>query len=104
MNLKNLSIKRKLTLITMLTSVLALLLASLGFLTYHLIAFRRLMSHDLMTQAEIIGSNSTAALAFNDESTATETLLALKAKEEITAAALYTPDGSVFARYHRHVK
>ena len=104
MNLKNLSIKRKLTLITMLTSVLALLLASLGFLTYDLIAFRRLMSHDLMTQAEIIGSNSTAALAFNDESTATETLSALKAKEEITAAALYTPDGSLFARYHRQGK
>jgi signal transduction histidine kinase/ActR/RegA family two-component response regulator len=97
----NLSIKGKLMLITMLTSSLALLLASTGFLVYDVIAFRKLMTRDLITQAEVIGSNSTAALAFKDETAAAETLSALRAKREIVAAALYLADGSLFATYHR---
>ena len=40
MTFRSLSIKRKLMLITMLTSSLALLVASAGFLAYDLMAFR----------------------------------------------------------------
>jgi PAS domain S-box-containing protein len=101
MNIRNLSIKRKLMLITMLTSALALLLASAGFVAYDLLAFRRQMSEDLMTQAEVIGSNSTAALAFRDPNTGREILSALRAKEGIVAAALYTPDQQLFTFYRR---
>src|SRR6266478_3496921 len=99
MNLKNLSIKRKLMLITMLTSGLAVVLSSAGFLIYDLISFRQSLSQDLMTQAEIIGYNSAAAMAFKDESAATVTLSALQAKEDIVSAVLYTHDGKVFAQY-----
>ena len=88
-------------LITIVTSSLALLLASVGFVAYDLTAFQARMSHDLMTQAEIIGSNSTAALAFQDEAAVTEILSALRAKDEIDAAAVYTPDGRIFATYRR---
>ena len=95
------SIKRKLMLITTVTSSLALLLASAGFLLYDLTAFRARMSHDLMTQAEIISANSMAALAFQDERTVSEILAALRAKDEIVAAAIYTPDGRLFAVYRR---
>jgi signal transduction histidine kinase/ActR/RegA family two-component response regulator len=99
MNLQNLSIKRKLMLITMLTSSAALILSSVSFLIYDLISFRRQLSQDLMTQAEIIGFNSGAAMAFKDEAAATATLSALKAKDDIVAAALYSPEGKVFAHY-----
>ena len=95
------SIKRKLMLITTVTSSLALLLASAGFVLYDLAAFRTRMSQDLVTQAEIISANSMAALAFRDERTVSEFLGALRAKEEIEAAAIYTPDGRLFAVYHR---
>ncbi len=101
MNIHNLSIKRKLTLITMLTSGFALFLSSAGFLIYDLMAFRRAMSQDLTTQAQIIGSNITAALAFRDENAATEILSALKAKEEIVSAVLLAPEGQPFAFYPR---
>jgi signal transduction histidine kinase/CheY-like chemotaxis protein/Skp family chaperone for outer membrane proteins len=101
MNIRDLSIQRKLMLVAMLTSTLALLLASVGFVTYDLITFRRQMTDDLMTQAEIIGSNSTAALAFNDAGNATETLSALRAKDGIVAAALYRVDGRLLAVYER---
>jgi hypothetical protein len=64
MNLQNLSIKGKLMLITMLTSSAALVLSSASFLIYDLISFRHLLTLDLMTQAQIIGYNSAAAMAF----------------------------------------
>jgi len=55
---QNLSIKRKLTLITMLTSSAALVLSALSFLVYDLVSFRHLLIQDLKTQSEIIGYNS----------------------------------------------
>lgn len=101
MNLRNLSLKRKLMLITTTTSVVALLLASVGFVIYDLTAFRRAMMDDLRTTAEIIGANSTAALTFDNPKEAEEILSALRAKPEIVAAALYTPNGKRFAQYVR---
>ncbi len=101
MTFRSLSIKRKLMLIATLTSSLALLLASAGFLIYDLAAFRTRMSQDLMTQAEIIGSNSMAALVFRDEKAVAEILAALEAKDEIVAAAAYSPDGRLLASYSR---
>src|SRR5258706_4211190 len=101
MILQNLSIKRKLTLITMLTSSLALILSSASFLIYDLVSFRHLLSQDLMTQAEIIGYNSAGAMEFKDEPAATATLSALTAKEDIVAAVLYSRDGKMFAHYFR---
>jgi len=101
MILQNLSIKRKLTLITMLTSSLALILSSVSFLIYDLVSFRHLLTQDLMTQAEIIGYNSAGALEFKDEAAATATLSALTAKEDIVTAVLYRPDGKIFAHYFR---
>ena len=99
MNLQNLSIKGKLMLITMLTSSAALVLSSASFLIYDLISFRHLLTLDLMTQAQIIGYNSAAAMAFRDEAAATATLSALTAKEDIVAAVLYSPNGAIFAHY-----
>src|SRR5207244_12243669 len=99
MILHNLSIKRKLILMTMLTSSIALLLSWASFLIYDLISFRHLLTQDLTTQAEIIGYNSAAAIAFKDEPAASATLSALTAKGDIVAAALYSPQGKIFAHY-----
>jgi signal transduction histidine kinase/CheY-like chemotaxis protein len=85
----------------MLTSSIALILSSVSFLTYDLVSFRHLLSQDLMTQAQIIGYNSAGAMEFKDEPAATATLSALTAKEDIVTAALYKPDGKIFAHYSR---
>src|SRR2546429_9973591 len=103
MILQNLSIKRKLTLITMLTSSLALILSSVSFLIYDLVSFRHLLTQDLMTQAEIIGYNSAGALEFKDEPAATATLSALTAKEDIATAVLYRPHAKISAHYFRGI-
>ena len=51
-SLGNLSIKRKLTWIIMLTSGIALLLACLAFIVYDRVTFKDSMVRDLMTMAE----------------------------------------------------
>ena len=101
MNLRNVSIKRKLTLLAVLTTTMAVMLTSASFLIYDLVAFRSILRHDLMTDAEIVAYNSAAALAFNDEAAATVQLSALTAKSDLVAALLYRPDGRIFARYYR---
>jgi signal transduction histidine kinase/CheY-like chemotaxis protein len=101
MSLRNLSIKRKLTLLAMLTSGIAVVLSSASFLIYDLVTFRNLLSQDLMTEAEIVAYNSAAAMAFNDEASANVQLSALTAKSDLVAAVLYRSDGRVFARYYR---
>jgi signal transduction histidine kinase/ActR/RegA family two-component response regulator len=101
MNLRNLSIKRKLTLLAMLTSGIAVVLSSASFLIYDLVTFRNLLSQDLMTEAEIVAYNSAAAMAFNDEASANVQLSALTAKSDLVVAVLYRGDGRIFAHYYR---
>lgn len=101
MNLQNLSIKRKLMLITMLTSSVALVLLSASFLIYDFVSFRVFLTADLSTQAQIIAYNTAVAMEFDSPTDATDTLAALKAKNDIVAAALYDTKGKVFAKYVR---
>lgn len=98
---RDVSIKLKLTLIIMITSSVALLLACGVFLAYEPITFKRAMTQDLSSLAQIVGGNSTAALVFLDKTAANETLGALRAEPNIVAASMYTPDGKLFAQYIR---
>jgi signal transduction histidine kinase/ActR/RegA family two-component response regulator len=101
MSLRNLSIERKLTLVAMLTSGIAVVLSSASFFIYDLVTFKTLMSQDLMREAEIVAYNSAAAMAFDDEPSANVQLSALTAKSELVAAVLYGNDGRIFAAYYR---
>jgi signal transduction histidine kinase/DNA-binding NarL/FixJ family response regulator len=101
MDLRNMSIKRKLTLMTMLTSCIALVLSAASFLTYDLVSFRQQLTRDLMTQAEIISYNGAAAMAFNDERSANVVLAGLKAKDDVVSAVLFNADGKIFVSYVR---
>jgi len=96
---RDISIRRKLTAIIMLTSGIVLVLASGAIITNELITFRRSMVEDLATLADVIGTNSTAALTFEDPEHAEETLEALRAAPHIVFAQILTRDGRVFATY-----
>src|SRR5713226_8425876 len=98
---RDLSIRRKLMLIIMLTSSVALLLACTAFIGYDRYTFRPAMVRDFTTVADMIGSNSTAALAFSDADSAREILGVLRAKPHIVAACVYTRDARVLASYMR---
>ncbi len=99
--LRDLSIRRKLTLIMMLTSVVALMLACGAFLSYELVTFRKAMARDLSILADVIGANSTAALAFNDPNAARDALSALKAQRHVVSACVYGKLSQPFASYLR---
>src|ERR1700712_3625920 len=98
---QNASIQRKQTLIIMLTTTVALLLACAAFTAYEVIKFRHEMVRDLATLSDIVDHNSFAALDFNDPKNAVETLAALAAQPNIIGACIFTPDGKVFATYDR---
>src|ERR1700682_1864982 len=99
--LREMSISRKLKLVIMMTSSVALLLACAASVAYDLISERRSMASDLSTLAKVIGTKSTAALAFSDSDSATELLTGLSAKQNIAAARLSLESGEVFAEYLR---
>ena len=98
---KDISIKRKLICIIMLTSIVALLSASIAFGVYDMITLRRTTVRDISMLSQIMGANSTAALAFNDPKSATENLEAFKSNPHIVASCIYDTEGRVFASYLR---
>jgi len=97
----NLPIRRKVELVILLSSTIALLLASTGFICYDVVTFRREIANRATTLADILGENSTAALNFYDETSAAETLGALQTQPNIVAGAIYDQNGKLFARYLR---
>ncbi|MBI3698471.1 MAG: response regulator, partial [Acidobacteria bacterium] len=101
MRLRDLSIGRKLTLIIVVTSSVALLAACAAFIIYGLFSFRNSTAEDLSSLADVIGANTPAALAFSDREAAEETLAALRTQDHIVAAGIYDRDGVIFARYGR---
>src|SRR2546428_3633255 len=101
LSFRDLSIRRKLTLIVMTTTCTAILLACGAFFAFDIHTLRQSRRHDLETLADVLGANSTAALTFNDPVAAREVLQSLSAKEHIMAAGLYRSDGVIFATYVR---
>ena len=97
------SIRRKLMLMLLLTSCSALLMSAIGFAVNDWLSQRSAMFNRLHAQAQIIGNNSLAALTFGDSDSANNTLASLKNEGDIVAAALYTSEGHLFARYLRDV-
>jgi signal transduction histidine kinase len=95
------SIKRKLQTITLLTSCTGLLIACFAFFANDVYVLRQRLRNDLSIMADVIGSNSTAALLFNDSDAANEILKALQAQPHVRSACIYAKDGEPFAFYSR---
>ena len=72
--LRDVSLKWKLMVIIMLISSVALMLACAAFVIYEVILFRKDVVDDLTVKAEVIGSQSTAALKFKHAKAAAEIL------------------------------
>ncbi|MCK4752515.1 MAG: PAS domain S-box protein [Planctomycetes bacterium] len=98
---KDMTIKRKLTAIIMLTSAIILLLAVSIFIAWQQIDGRYRLVDSLQAQAGMIADNCKAALAFSDERDAEQTLFALNAQIHIVFACVYDKQGQIFAKYQR---
>jgi PAS domain S-box-containing protein len=75
------------------------LVMTAGSFFYELLTYRQSTIRNLSTIGQMIATNSTAALAFNNPDDAREVLAALKVERHIVAAGLYGSDGALFATY-----
>ncbi len=98
--MRNLTIKYKLIAITMLTCLAALLLVGTGVILWEWLNLRRIMARNLSIQAEMIADNCKAALAFEDNQDAMETLKALHVQTSVVFGCVYNNKGEIFASYY----
>jgi C4-dicarboxylate-specific signal transduction histidine kinase len=98
---KDLAINTKLTLLVLLASGVALLMSCVAFVTNDVRMIRSSMVKQMSTLTEVLGSNSTAALNFDDENTAAELLMSLKRQPAVELACIYNAAGKLFAAYYR---
>jgi PAS domain S-box-containing protein len=98
---RNISLGRRLVLLTMVSSSVGLMFALLMYLAYSEHLAREHKVEELQSAADIIGTNSAAALAFDDSAEGARVLQALQTRKDIRQGVLFLPDGSVFAECER---
>jgi ABC-type transporter Mla subunit MlaD len=99
-NFKGLSLRDKIVWITGISTAFSLILACLVLALNERLSYPKIMAGNLTDLAQVIGDNSTAALAFNDSKTAQIMLETLKGNSHIVSACLYDSKGSIFAVYN----
>jgi len=99
--IRNYSIRRKLMTIMLITAGVVLLMVSLAFFVNSALSFRTMMLNDQRILANIIGSNTAAAVTFNDQKAASETIEGLSANPHVIAAAVINSSNKLFAFYVR---
>ena len=98
---RSLTVGQRLTLITAFACAVALALAVSSTALSEGMAFRSVLSADVRTLADVLGSNSAAALVFDDTRTADDTLASLRHRPNVVAAALYDQAGKRVSFYTR---
>lgn len=94
----NTSIRSKLTKLILIISNISLL-AAFGFLFgYEIVSYRQAIARQLEVMGTMLAQNSTAALAFRSTDDAAEILSSLRADGNITNAALYDGNDSLFVQ------
>ncbi|TAM45293.1 MAG: response regulator [Acidobacteria bacterium] len=101
LNLADLSLRRKLVFAMTATTAVALTVAFVALVLFDRHQARAEMAHQLASLAEVVGSNSSAALMFSDAGAGREILDALRFHPSVVAANLYTAAGKPFASYRR---
>lgn len=93
------SITQTLVNITMITSTIALVIATVVFIANDLFSARRSLKEGLFTLARVTGINCAAALTFNDARAAEENLHTFTAVPTVKEAMILTAKGEIFAAY-----
>jgi signal transduction histidine kinase/HAMP domain-containing protein len=86
----------------LVTSGAVLALTCAAFIIYQYASYRVVARRTVQTLGEVIASNSTAAVAFDNASDETDVLSALHAEGRVSVAAVYDSGGALFAHYPAH--
>jgi PAS domain S-box-containing protein len=99
--LRDAPVKRKLISIVFMSAGAALLFAMVTLAVQQWVVARTEMVSNMGSHAEIISSNSTSAMLFDDPGAAAQTMGALATMDEVESAVIYRKDGKLFASYLR---
>ena len=97
----HLSLARKLTAMSVVTTTASLILACAVFLVYDFSTSRDRLVRDMGMLADVIGRNSQAAIEFGDAKGAAEILKGLTPNAHIVSAVILARDGTPLARFDR---
>jgi signal transduction histidine kinase len=93
------SVRRKTMVVVLAVALVALLVNAVVLVVYEVRTYRQALLVETRAQASLLGRAAAPALAFNDRKEANAALASLKGRGDVVAAALYGPDGKVFASY-----
>jgi len=93
------TIRRKLVIILVVTSMLAVLVASSAFIVLSWFTRRQALERDLASMARAIGHNCEVALQFYIPEDAERILATVEARPAIVLACVYDADGQLLAAY-----
>jgi signal transduction histidine kinase/ActR/RegA family two-component response regulator len=93
------SLNLRMRAVVLVSTIMALVLALGAMIAYDLVAYRRSWSGDLQVQAELIGTTTAPAVAFDDSRMAHENLALLRFQPRLRVAAIYDPQGRLFASW-----
>jgi signal transduction histidine kinase len=96
------SLRAKIVVVVLLTTFAALAVSAVALLVYETRNYGAFLVADAATQAELLADITAPALNFDDPEAARANLELLGRRREITAAAVYSPDGKLFASYSRN--
>jgi len=91
------SLRSKLLLVVLGTTITALAVAAAALMLYELRNYEESRVSELETFADVLGAAAAPALAFNDRSEAEDNLSLLRVRPAILAGALYDANGKLFA-------
>ena len=100
---QRLPVHRKLTVLALLVSACAVAIAMLGLSVIDLWRHRATATDDAQALARIVAENAAAGVAFSDHDDVTQTLSAVRVRDEVEHACVYLPTGQLFAGFSRGV-
>ena len=98
---RDLGLQRKLLLVSVLTTIAAMLVALIALASYDWLVARPRVLQDLNVRSELFALSLDSDLNFGDQGSAARKLEALRSSPEIFQACLFTADKRVFAHFSR---
>ena len=92
-------IERKLIAVGLLSTAFVLLIAVSAFIITDRLSLEAAIETRIATLADVIGTNSTAALTFKDHQAASDTLAALRQEPHVLSAWTIDAEGHIFSTY-----
>jgi signal transduction histidine kinase/ActR/RegA family two-component response regulator len=95
------SLRAKIVIVVLLTTFAALSITAAALLVYETRSFSSFLLNDAATQANLLADITAPAVVFDDPAAAQANLEVLSRRREISAAAIYSAAGTLFASYSR---